>query len=79
MTRSVNVVLATAGEGALILAAGAISLALRMPLIFTSLGPTAYEMVERPTSRSAKTYNIIVGHHAWFGGWILFSMGFERM
>ncbi len=54
--------LATAGEGALILAAGVISLALRMPLIFTSLGPTAYEMVERPTSRSAKTYNIIVGH-----------------
>ncbi len=54
--------LAAAGEGALILAAGAISLVLRMPLLFTSLGPTAYEMVERPTSRSAKTYNVIVGH-----------------
>lgn len=51
------------------------------PLIFASLGPTAYELVETPERRSARPYNLIVGHlvavvgaflalaltHAWAG------------
>jgi len=53
---------ATAGETGLILAVAAIGLACRQPLIFASLGPTAYELVEQPKIRSARVYNIIVGH-----------------
>jgi hypothetical protein len=33
----------------------------RQPLIFASLGPTAYELAEEPQLRSAPAYNIIVG------------------
>lgn len=40
----------------------AIGWAAGQPLIFASLGPTAYELVEQPQLRSARTYNIIVGH-----------------
>jgi hypothetical protein len=50
------------------------------PLIFASLGPTAYEMIETPTRPSARPYNVIAGHfiavvmgfvalgltHAWY-------------
>lgn len=32
------------------------------PLVFTSLGPTAYELIEKPQRPSARPYNIIVGH-----------------
>jgi hypothetical protein len=31
-------------------------------MIFTSLGPTAFEMVETPDRKSAKPYNVLVGH-----------------
>ncbi len=64
-------VLATLGEGALILAVGAAGWAAHMPLIFTSLGPTAYELVEKPKSPSAKVYNIIVGHFVALGAGFL--------
>jgi hypothetical protein len=50
------------GEGGLILAVAAIGWATKQPLIFASLGPTAYELVEQPQLRSARPYNIIVGH-----------------
>ena len=53
---------ATLGEGGLVLALAAIGWATRQPLIFASLGPTAYELVEQPQLRSARAYNIIVGH-----------------
>jgi HPP family len=53
---------ATLGEGGLVLVLAAIGWAVRQPLIFASLGPTAYELVEQPQLRSARTYNIIVGH-----------------
>jgi hypothetical protein len=53
---------ATLGEGGLVLALAAIGWATRQPLIFASLGPTAYELVEQPQARSARAYNIIVGH-----------------
>ena len=32
------------------------------PLIFASLGPTAYELIETPNRPSARPYNIIVGN-----------------
>ena len=53
---------------AAILEAGLLGLAallgylLHSPLVFTSLGPTAYEVIETPNRPSAKPYNIIVGH-----------------
>lgn len=53
---------ATLGEGGLVLVMAAIAWATGQPLIFASLGPTAYELVEQPQLRSARTYNIIVGH-----------------
>lgn len=52
----------TLGEGGLILAMAAISWAIKQPLMFASLGPTAYELVEQPQLRSARPYNIIAGH-----------------
>jgi HPP family len=50
------------GEGGLILVVAAIGWATKQPLIFASLGPTAYELVEQPQLRSARPYNIVVGH-----------------
>lgn len=35
---------------------------LHKPLIFASLGPTAYEQVETPKRKSGRPYNVIVGH-----------------
>jgi hypothetical protein len=54
--------IAPVGEGALILAVGALGWALHQPLVFTSLGPTAYELIEKPNAKSAKAYNIVAGH-----------------
>ena len=56
---------ATLGEGGLVLAMAAIGWATNQPLIFASLGPTAYELVEQPQLPSARTYNIIVGLLVW--------------
>jgi CBS domain-containing membrane protein len=67
MTKGKNVLYASLGEGALILLMGAIALAVRRPLIFASLGPTAYELVEKPLAPSARTYNIIAGHMVGLG------------
>lgn len=63
--------LTTVAEGALILLVGAIGWAAHMPLLFASLGPTAYELVEKPKAPSAKTYNILVGHFAGMGAGFL--------
>jgi len=49
-------------EGALILMVALAAWAAHQPLIFASLGPTAYELVETPERRSARPYNIIAGH-----------------
>lgn len=73
MTKGKNVLYASLGEGALILLMGAIALAVRRPLIFASLGPTAYELVEKPLAPSARTYNIVVGHMVGLGAG-LFSL-----
>lgn len=62
MNRSEDILWATLGEGGLVCAIAAIGWATRQPLIFASLGPTAYELVELPQMRSARAYNIVVGH-----------------
>lgn len=62
---------ATLGEGGLVLVIAAVGLATREPLIFASLGPTAYELVEQPQARSARAYNIIVGHLVGLGAGFL--------
>ena len=49
----------------------AIGWATRQPLIFASLGPTAYELVELPQMRSARAYNIVVGHLVGLGAGFL--------
>lgn len=53
---------ASFGEGSLILLVALIGWAAHQPFVFASLGPTAYELIEKPQSRSARAYNIIVGH-----------------
>jgi hypothetical protein len=62
LNKSADVFWATLGEGGLVLVLAAIAWATRQPLIFASLGPTAYELVEQPQLRSARAYNIVVGH-----------------
>lgn len=48
----------------------------RQPLLFASLGPTIYELIEQPRAKSAKTYNVIMGHlvalgAGYFSLWVL--------
>ena len=62
LNRRADLLWATLGEGGLILVLGAIGWATKRPLIFASLGPTAYELVEQPQLKSARSYNIVVGH-----------------
>jgi hypothetical protein len=76
MNRHYDLIWATMGEGGLILALSAIGWATGQPLIFASLGPTAYELVEQPHMRSARAYNVVVGHFIGLGAgflavWIL--------
>lgn len=60
--RKIELAAVPLAEGVLLLALSAIGLLLRLPLLFTSLGPTAYEQIEKPAEKSATPYNIIVGH-----------------
>ncbi|HEV2245011.1 MAG TPA: HPP family protein [Terriglobia bacterium] len=62
LSRKQNLVISTLGEGALILVLAAIAWVTHWPFILASLGPTAYEQVELPRSRSSRPYNIITGH-----------------
>jgi hypothetical protein len=57
-----DLLLAPVAEGALILIASLAAWLLKQPLIFTSLGPTAYELIETPHRKSARPYNVLVGH-----------------
>ncbi|MGH9523348.1 MAG: HPP family protein [Terriglobales bacterium] len=54
-------------EGVLILLAGATALWSGHPWLFTSLGPTAYEIVEKPKQPSSCTWNVVVGHFVGIG------------
>lgn len=58
-------------ESGLLLAICAVAWAVHQPLIFASLGPTAYELVEQPQMRSARAYNVIVGHFVGLGSGFL--------
>ena len=76
MQKRVDVLIAPLGEGALLLAAAAVGWLTRQPLVFASLGPTIYELVEQPKSKSARTYNVIAGHFVgiaagFFALWLL--------
>ena len=84
MTKARNVLSGALGEGALILAVGTVAFAVRMPLLFPTLGPTAYELVEKPLSPSARTYNILMGHFFALGAgflslWILSAWGAPKV
>jgi hypothetical protein len=57
-----DILIAPVCEGALVLVMGLASWVSHNPLIFASLGPTAYELVETPERPSARTYNVIAGH-----------------
>ena len=49
-------------EAALLLAVASAGWLLHKPLIFASLGPTAYELIETPERQTARPYNVVVGH-----------------
>jgi hypothetical protein len=55
-------VLAPALEGVLILIVALAGWACHQPLVFASLGPTAYELVETPNRATARPYNILMGN-----------------
>lgn len=57
-----DLAIAPAGEALLILIAAGCGYFAHQPLIFASLGPTAYELIETPHRRSARPYSILVGH-----------------
>lgn len=57
-----DVVIAPLCEGALLLVAALTGWLTHKPLIFASLGPTAYELIETPERKSARPYNVIAGH-----------------
>lgn len=49
-------------EAALLFLAAVVAWATHRPLVFASLGPTAYELVETPERKSARIYNVLMGH-----------------
>lgn len=57
-----DLLIAPLGEGLLILIAGLAGWLVHQPMIFASLGPTAYELIETPHRRSAEPYSLVVGH-----------------
>lgn len=57
-----DVFIAPICEGGLMLVIAIIGWLSHKPLIFASLGPTAYELIEQPHRKSARPYNVIVGH-----------------
>lgn len=59
-----DLIVAPVCEAALLAIVGCAGWLSHQPMIFTSLGPTAYEIVETPDRRSAKPYSVIVGHLA---------------
>lgn len=57
-----DLLVAPALEGALVFVVALAGWITHQPLMFASLGPTAYELVETPERQSARPYNILVGH-----------------
>lgn len=71
MDERLEFIVGSIGEALLVLIAAAIGWAAHAPLIFASLGPTAYELVEKPRDPSSRIYNIIVGHLVGLGAGFL--------
>lgn len=76
MSRIRNLITSMLGEGALLLVVGTIGWAAHWPFVFASLGPTAYEQLEKPHSKSAHPYSVLMGHMVavcagFFALWIL--------
>jgi hypothetical protein len=61
-TPAVDWLIAPICEGLIILVVGLIGLLTKNPLIFSSLGATGFEQIEKSRSASARPYNIVVGH-----------------
>lgn len=71
MNKRIEMMVGSTGEAFLVLVAAAIGFAVHAPLIFASLGPTAYELVEKPRDPSSRVYNVIVGHLIGLGAGFL--------
>ncbi|UWZ86231.1 HPP family protein [Occallatibacter riparius] len=66
-----DLVIAPVCEAALLALVGFAGWLTHQPMLFTSLGPTAYELVETPHRPTARPYSILVGHLiAVIGGYI---------
>lgn len=61
-SRRKDLIAAPALEATLILILALAGYLSRQPLIFASLGPTAFELIETPNRSSARPYNVIAGH-----------------
>ncbi len=57
-----NIIWGPLAAGALIIIVGALGIFAKQPLLFPSLGPTAFLQVEDPKLRIASFYNTVVGH-----------------
>lgn len=60
--RRSDLIVAPVCEAALLAIVGCAGWLSHQPMIFTSLGPTAYEIVETPHRKSARPYCVIAGH-----------------
>jgi len=59
--------IASVCEGTIILLVCLFGWLLSSPLIFSSLGATAFEQIEKSRTRSSRPYNIVVGHLVGLG------------
>lgn len=66
-----DLMIAPPGEAFLILIVGIAGWLAHQPLIFASLGPTAYELIEMPHRRSAQVYSVLAGHAVGVGAGFL--------
>ncbi|HET6934282.1 MAG TPA: HPP family protein [Candidatus Angelobacter sp.] len=76
MTRKTELIFVPLAEAGLLFAIGGIGVWLGLPLLFGSLGPTAYEQIEKPETKSARPYNVLAGHGialacGFFALWVL--------
>ena len=51
-------------EGLIVLVICVVGFLIRNPLIFSSLGATVFEQIEKSRTPSARPYNVVVGHFA---------------
>ncbi len=57
-----DTIIAPLCEGVLILCVGVIGLLAHSALLFSSLGATAFEQIEKSRTKSARLYNVVIGH-----------------